>query len=290
MQAIRYFYKPIEPVDPLTVQGEIEGEDFSWTLHDHEKVEIENIWNCLKEEKGDSLFSRPRSLGSLHETTAQLLTYKPTDFKTYLGVVRSYSSQSLRSRTYEDMRVSSVGATVRFIDGSVFVHRRSRHVTHAKNMIDSSVAGFCPVTCEGIFEFIPALQEKLKRELKVRLEDIVNILLSAVHNSTSPDFSGMCSYVVDTSLDKDSIIDKIDKSYMDEWYVIPPQQLPDFIVEHYAVLGDMCGDGCAVLLSSLQHATFNETIDRLTKKGKIIEFGQLKKGSFLREEKNESGS
>ena len=185
------------------------------------------------------------------------------------------------------MRIGAVGAALKLVDGNVFVHKRSPNVTHAKNMIDSSVAGLAHYdqSIEKL-NFQKSLLEKLHRELKINDSEVKSVTFTGVHSSYDPDFSGMVDFALESNLEKGHIEERIDRSYFSEHYFVPSHNLSDFIIDHFAIREDMIGDGCATLLASLDHTTFIQTVDKIReyhRAGDIIDFGRLENGFFIPE-------
>ena len=286
MTFIRFYFKPENPVDYGKLEIKVEGNDFSEILTENDRTVIEDNWDRLRKERGDKVFSRPGGLGTLYEVKDGVFTFRPTEFKVYIAVTNSYEGRLLSPSVYDNMRISAVGATLRLLDGSVFVHRRSPNVTHAKNMIDSSVAGLAPVDQLGItIDFKKALLEKLKRELKITEAEVKRLDFRGVHSSYDPDFSAMFDFSMDVALERGHIEERVDRSYFGEHFFVPSDKLPDFVVEHFANKRDMIGDGCANILASLDDAVFRETVG-LIRKGMdngVIQFGRLENGLFVPE-------
>lgn len=281
MNRIRFYFKPDKPVDCQNIETKVLKKEFLEIFGKKDYEEIERIWEKLKKERGNAIFSRPNRLGSLYDTQNGIFSYKPTDFKTYLAATNSYADKLLSQAVYNNMRISSVGGVVRLADGNIFVHRRSKKVTHVKDYIDSSVAGLAAIDSIGNINFKAAILEKLERELKIVQSEIKSLRVSAVHESHNSDFSGMCDFVIDTELEAKEVNERVDKEYFGEYFIVPSVKLPEFIIDHFLIQQDMSGDGCATLLASLEHKIFLETVNRLRKAGKRIEFGQLENGIFV---------
>ena len=281
MSRIEFFYKPETPVDVSSLTIRIYDRDFSEIINASDNKTIEEVWQRLREEKGDKIFSKPRSLGTLYDARGNILTFRPTEFKVYIATTLSHEQRSLSQQIYDSMRVGAVGVCVRTIDGVTFINRRSPHVTHAKNLIDSSAAGFVPINQSGKLDFSNAVYEKLRRELKITPEEVISLKLTAVHHAYEPDFSGMCDFVVETNLEKGDLERRIDPNSFAEHFFISQRELPAFIIDHYIVRQDMVPDGCATLLSSLNHQASLELIEQLRRLGKSIKFGNLEDNLFI---------
>lgn len=280
-ERIEFFYKSKTPVDVSSLIINIYDKDFSEIIKATDNPIIEEVWQRLRQERGDKIFSKPRSLGTLYDARGNVLTFRPTEFKVYITTTLSYEQRSLSQQIYDSMRVGAVGVCVRTVDGFTFVHRRSAHVTHARNLIDSSVAGFVPINQSGKLDFSNAVYEKLKRELKINPEEVKSLRLTAVHHAYEPDFSGMCDFIVETNLEKGNLERRIDLTAFAEHFFVPQQDLLRFIIDHYVAKQDMVPDGCATLLSSLDHQTSLELIEQLKKLGKSIKFGNLENNVFV---------
>ena len=281
MSRIEFFYKPETPVDVSSLTIRIYDRDFSEIINASDNKTIEEVWQRLREEKGDKIFSKPRSLGTLYDARGNILTFRPTEFKVYIATTLSHEQRSLSQQIYDSMRVGAVGVCVRTIDGVTFINRRSPHVTHAKNLIDSSAAGFVPINQSGKLDFSNAVYEKLRRELKITPEEVISLKLTAVHHAYEPDFSGMCDFVVEINLEKGDLERRIDPNSFAEHFFVSQQELPAFIIDHYVVRQDMVPDGCATLLSSLNHQVSLELIEQLRRLGKSIKFGNLEDNLFI---------
>jgi len=287
MPNIRFFYKPEKPLEYNELLVKVSGNDFSDMLTFGDRAVIENNWKKLREEKGDKVFSRPGGLGSLVDTKNNIFTYRPTEFKVYVAVTLTYQDKLLNNLVYDNMRVSAVGAVLKLADEKVFVHRRSINVTHAKSMVDSSVAGLVHFDYSiGNLNFQKSLFEKLHRELKIKDEEVKNVAFTGVHSSYDPDFSGMADFAVETVLESGDIEERIDKNYFGEHYFIPVNKLADFVFNYYAVKRDMIGDGCAAILASLDHNLFFEAVRKINEHldGKVIQFGRLDNGLYIRKD------
>ena len=278
---IQFLYKPEKPVSFGTLSISMYNRDFNEILSARDRAVIDTVWKNVQRERGEAVYSKPGSLGTLYNCHGGMLVYRPTDFKTRLAIGLTFSKRTLSASVYEQMRVSCVNAVVRLADGSVFVHRRSSLVTHVPNMLDASVGGFADVNEQGILDFEGALYEKLRRELKISDEEVGSAMLASVHSSREPDFSGMCDFVVDTNLSVNDLERRIDRSYFAEYFVVSSDELPQFIIDHYLHRGDMAPEGCATLLSSLEYHMFLEAVDHLTAAGANIRFGHIKNGIFI---------
>ena len=286
MTFIRFFYKPEKPVDYIKLEARVGGNDFSEVFTDRDKYVVEKNWEKLRVERGDKVFSKPGGLGSLLDTKDNVFTYKPTEFKAYIATTQTYQDRLLSPQVYDRMRVSAVGAVLKLADGNVFIHKRSSNVTHAGNMIDSSVAGLAHYDHEiGSINFRKSLFEKLRRELKIKDDEIKSIAFTGVHSSYDPDFSGMVDFAVETNLHARDIEERIDKSYFGEHFFVPNDKLANFVFEHYAIEKDMIGDGCATILASLDHNVFLGIVEKIRRQldNGIIQFGRLENGLFVPE-------
>ena len=287
--SIRYLFKPHAPVDVSTICTAVDGSrDFESFLTSYERNQIDCEWGKLVRKHEGKVFSKPRALGTLYDTSRNTLTFLPTDFKTYVSIARR-SVDDVHARlndVYNQMRVGAVGAAVRFNDGVYAVHRRPSTATHVPNMIDSSVAGLAFVNDEnGQLRFSPLediVYSKLARELNLTKEQVSKPLLTGVHNSTELDYSGMFSFHMDANVPSSELERLANPAWMSDCYRVAEKDLPDFIIEHYAMTKDMSGDGAAVMLSALAPQRFLDTVKRIHghTSHRPIHFGQLVDGSF----------
>ncbi len=283
---IQFLYKPRKPVPFSTLSISMGAKVFDDVLTPGDRTAIDTIWKNLQSERGARVYSKPGGLGTLHSCRGNILVYLPTEFKAYLATTVTSDARTLSGELYEQMRISAVGAAVRLVDSSVFVHRRSSYVTHVPNMIDSSVGGFAHVNERGVPDFERALSEKLSRELHISPDEIRRVTLTSVHSSREPDFSGMCDFVVETSVTRADLERRIDRAYFAEHFIVEPNEIPSFILEHYVRKRDMVPEGCATLLSSLEYPLFLETVDLLRHHDARISFGNIINGSFFPDKKS----
>ncbi len=283
MSRIQFFYKPEKPVDYKDLRFQVAGSDFSDILTEEDRRIRNDIWGELVKEKKEKIFSRPGGLGCLVDTRDSVLTFRPTDFMTYVATSRSHARRSLSKQVYDNMRVSAVGGTLKLADSLVFIHRRSSNVTHAADKLDSSIAGLAHINEDGKIDFRKALFEKLQRELKIKEGEIKNLAVTGVHSSYDPDFSGMVDFAVETNLHARDIEERIDKSYFGEHFFVPNDKLANFVFEHYAIEKDMIGDGCATILASLDHNVFLGIVEKIRRQldNGIIQFGRLENGLYI---------
>ncbi len=281
MRKLQILYHPEHPAEVSTLEAVIGEKDFSEKFAEHDRIFIDSLWADWKNAKGDLIFSSPGNLGTLFDIRGSLFLYQPTEFKVYLATSSSYPQKSLSPLIYDSLRTSVVGAAVFTADEKIFIQRRPETATHAPGFLDSSVAGFCHPSPDGKLSFLDALLEKLSRELHIREEEIASIALTGAHSSPYPDFSGSFAFKVSTSLESGSLKERINHYYIASHDFISPQELPGFILRHYALSQDMIGEGCAVLLSSLEYPLFQETVRRINKYERKIVFGTLKKGTFI---------
>lgn len=279
MYNIQVFHKPSEPVDTSSLEVRLVEGDFSLDISNEDMFAIEEIWRRVKAEKGDKVFSKPGGLGTLVDTKQGVFTFRPTEFKHYLGVSLSFDEKLLDLSIYERMRISAVGAAVRFVDDNVFVHRRSYDATHCGGYLDSSVAGFVPLNNYGKFDFRKTVLDKLQRELGITEGNVRSMGLTAVHSSYAPDFSCMFDFVVDTNLESGAVSPEKLAIYP-EFCFVPHSKLADFIIENYTRDRNLTSDGAFVLLASLDNDTFLGSVRELRKRNKPIDFGYLDNGRF----------
>ncbi len=281
MRKLQIFYHPERPVDGSALEAVIGGEDFSENFDEHDRGLIDSLWEDWRDAKGDLIFSSPGNLGTLFDIRGNCFIYQPTEFKVYLAAASSYLRKSLSQFIYDSLRTSVVGATVFTADNKLFIQRRPTTATHAPGFLDSSVAGFCHPIQDGKLPLLDALLEKISRELHIYEKEIEDIALTGAHSSPYPDFSGSFAFKVSTSLESGALKERINHHYIASHYFISPQELPEFILRHYALFKDMIGEGCAVLLSSLEYPAFQNTVERINAYERKIAFGTLKKGTFI---------
>jgi len=284
MYNIQIFYKPNKPVDLSTIDTRVIELDFSNSVSSEDCMTIDRIWGKVAAEKGGKVFSRPRILGTLCDTNtsidARIFAFRPTEFKTYLGVSLSYSDNLLDPYVYDHMRVAAVGVAVKSADNKVFIHRRSNDATHCGGYLDSSVAGFAFIGNDDKLDFRKAVFEKLERELCVSESEVRSLGLTAVHSSYVPDFSGMFDFLVEINLDSGQLEERIKEIYTLEHHFVDIAQLPDFVFKHYVESQDMANDGAFVLLASLEPDIFMEYRKKFIMHGKAVDFGKLVGGKF----------
>lgn len=281
MYRIQFYFKPDTPVSYDTLKTRVSEEDFSRFFSRTDKTEIDSIWNDLKKQKVDKVFSQPRGLGCLCDTQDNIFTFGYTDFKTYIATTRSSGARTLSQGVYDNMRASAVGGLVRLSDGNVFIHRRSKNATHVAGIIDSSIGGLCQIK-NAHLDFKATLTEKLKRELNVNEDEIESLYLTAVHSSSQPDFSGMVDFIITLPYNREQLEKKFDSSQFEETFFIPYKDLPDFIVSNFTSSSpQMVGDGCATLLSGLENEVFKDTVGKIQSRERLIQFGSLNQGEFI---------
>lgn len=279
MRNLQIFLKTKKPLSPGFLEAKIHGGNFSEFLSEEDACFIEQQWKLRKEQYGEAIFSG--KLGSLFDIQGNYFYFKTTEFRDYLAISSSYDEQNMSKHIYNMMRASVVGAAVYCSDGKVFVQRRPLTATHAPGYLDSSVAGFCHPDCKGNLSLVDAVLEKLQRELHVNKDEIDTLDLAGAHSSPAPDFSGGFAFYVTTSLSSEALGKRANAEYVCENHAIRIEHLPDFITHHFAVRGDMIGEGCAVLLASLEYSSFHKTVSRINHLKKKISFGTLKQGMFV---------
>ena len=167
----------------------VEDRDFSEEpfFTEGDRSEVERIWQDVVAERGDSVFSEPKTRGTLYDTTRESSTFRTTDFKTYLAVTQSHKERTLSEGVYRNMRVSAVGGALVTQDGKVFIHKRSKNATHVPNAWDSSVAGRADVDGATI-DFEKTIYGALRRELKIVQAEINQVRITGLHTAHDPDF------------------------------------------------------------------------------------------------------
>lgn len=261
---------------PLIVP--VTGRDFSSSLAAAEKKLVNCNWRAVFEESSGRAFYKPKGVGCMckcsSEGGAEFMT---TDFKTYVSISRYYDNSAFSSQTLDRMKVSSVGGVVRTIDGKVFIHRRSKKATHIPGAIDSSIAGICHVK-NRFLNFRGAILSKLEKELKTFPEDILDMRFTGIHSSREPDFSGMYTFDISTSLSESQIADRAKSSPFEEFYFVGENKLEELILKEFnpSQPQPLCLDGCAALLAILPAPQFYKTAQKLIQNGINIQFGELK--------------
>jgi hypothetical protein len=93
------------------------------------------------------------------------------------------------------------------------------------------------------------------------------------------DFSGMIGYSLKTSITSEEAIKRMSRG-VGVLTAVPIDKIPGFIIEHYAIKGDLVGDGCAPLLGNVDPETFKIVVEELRTRGREIKFGTLLEGRF----------
>lgn len=284
-QTIQYFYKPKTPVPATSVTGVVKDRDLSDArikhLNSRDRTLLDEEWEKVQQEQ-PNVFSKPKGLGSLYDTSSfPTLYYATTDFKTYVATSRlADRGIDVSSSLEQTLRISSVGCAVTLIDGSVLVHKRPDTATHVAGKYDSGVAGLAHVRPDNTLDFVYALKSKFVRELTVDPSTLTDMQLLSVHSGSAPDFSGMVDFHVRLPLTFNEITQKANPAYLQDVFPVPIQELPDYLVRSFTA-NEIVADGCAVLLSSLPHDVFLETISRINAAGKRIFFGTLRDSIFF---------
>lgn len=274
------YYPPIN-YEEMTIN--LSERDFSHNLTAKDRRRIEYEWQTALKEK-PRIFSIPRGLATLNDTQDGILKLDITDFKTYLAISRTHKKpNSLSAKIYGSMRIAAVGAAVYLDDGGIFIHKRAKNATHVPNSWDSSVAGLVDIQKAKGINFLYALYEKLQRELNFSQEEIKasEIKVTGVHSSREPDFSGTIDFLVRAPVKRLVLENRIKRSKeFEEYTIIGEQELPNFILSHYAG-SKVCLEGCATLLLSLPSKPYKKTLQDLKRRGRQIEYGLLRNGDFI---------
>ncbi len=292
---IEFLVKPTGPIDPKTLLIRIETPDFSDNFGAKDHARIEEYWQEVEawarlQQNGypAPVFSRPGSLGTLHDISDGVCTFRQTEFKHYAATALSYDNlkhgretRPLSGEVYDQMRVGSVGVALHLSDGYVLVQRRARGLFYLPNMLDASVGGFGMVK-NGTLDFEANMRKKLDEELRMTARDIACVKLTAIHSGRTDCHSGMWDYAIETPLTRKDIDQRVNKSRIGECLYVHREELPAFVVERYAgEQADMHVDGCGTLLASMDEDSFVRTARELGTRGTRIAFGDLKKGKFI---------
>ena len=274
---IQIFYHPVKPLPIASVQTKVLDRDFSARCSKDDKNFIDEFWTNEVLSKNPNATSTPRGRANLVGTNIDdsQFVFEYVEYKEYLAVANTGGRETkpLSEGVYDSMRIAAVGAALVLPDESVFVHRRPFNATHVAGVFDSSTAGVLPVDARGIY-IERGLHEKLKRELGLEPHEVTIEGVTGVHSAGSPDFSGLVTTVLRTSLNKEELERRRKPDIFPEVKYIPQKELADFVIDRYTA-NDMNHDGAMTLLSSLPYATWKDSIELLQKTGKHISAGGL---------------
>lgn len=265
MHSIAYYEMP-NSASENSLKLPVTELDFSRFLTGAERGIIDKNWEKVLEESAGKAFYKPKGIGCLYLSPDSNASFMTTDFKTYVAISRCYNNPAFSSRTLDMMSVSSVGGVVRTSDGKVFVHRRSKKATHVPGAIDGSIAGICHVK-DGYLDFKDAILSKLEKELKTSSSEVLDMKFTGIHSSREPDFSGMYTFDISTSLTKAQLSDRAKSSPFEEFYFIDENKLEEFILKEFNPSQPVCLDGCATFLASLPSQSFDKLVPQLREKG-----------------------
>ena len=217
-------------------------------------------------------------MGTLWETTDGLFEYLPTSFREYYAMERAQRENPSELRNLvRTFRVSSVGAAVETADGKIVVQRRASDLPVAPRLLDSSAAGLCAARYDRL-HFEDVIRDKLREELGIMADDIAQLALTGVHSATDY-LSGMFAYRATTTLPFTEIVHRHDRGRVAVLSSVSTENLGDFILDRYSS-DDLVGDGCATFLAALLASDFLGVVEELRRRGKDIQFGQVKDGQF----------
>ncbi|GEM_PF-3340696 len=277
---IRFFFKPQKPVPYGRVKVEVAGQDFSELLTEKDRKIVRRQWKGLKSRKGERAYSQAGAIGSLYEASGNKFAFRPTEFKVSSAAYQTRPRRTMSAKVYDQMRVSAVACMAVLGDGRFVVQKRSGKVSLGEGLLDSSAAGYAKIKKGATIDFEAAAFEKLGRELGVRGKMIRGISLAGVHSSGA-DCSGTFDFIVKTGLTQRQILAAADPHYVGGLEFVRPEDLPGFIFSHFVEKKDIVPEGCAAMLACLPHARFLQECASLSRAGKKILFGSLRKGEFV---------
>ncbi len=290
--SIEFLFKPETPIAITDIKTKLEGTDYATEYNAEEQAFVEAEWAKVLEGNPKS-FSKPNSRATLtdsSETNPLVLTFRPTEFKTYVATAH-HQYETMRRSIYEGMRIAAIGGAILTSDGYTLIHRRPNDLTHAGGMLDASFAGFVDMKnldpdadpkaeFKGELLVDASVRKKLSVELRLEGTDISDIMLSGFHSGRIPDYSGMFDVVAKTRLSANQLDQQANKKLLGECFFMHPTEVPAFLLDHYGPGKDMLADGCAVMLASLPDALFLPTIRDLQDNGATIQFGHVKNARF----------
>jgi len=292
---IEFFYTPESPVSPEALNVTMSGTEFSRHIAESDKPIIEQVWH------DKVLIANPKAtagpLATLASSHNGVLVCDASNFKDYVATTRtslnpdfdkelralSLDERRLQPDFYGRMRILAVGAYLETGDGTILVHRRPSNATHAPNLIDSSCAGLCKIYDGGIINPRKDLEEKMSRELGLNPSDATLIGVTNVHSSEAPDFSGMISFGLKTSLAPEQLKPIINPKTASEYFFVPKDKLVEFVVDKYIRTREMVGDGATVLMGALDRDQFNYVVQQIKVSRRRVEFGNLENGFLVKD-------
>ncbi|MDP1694907.1 MAG: hypothetical protein Q8L34_05190 [Candidatus Woesearchaeota archaeon] len=283
-QTIQYLFKPEQPLAPDYLQGIALPTNLSVLLTPQDRQLIHEEWRSVLQSH-PKVFSQPNGLGSLLDTsTLPKLYFNRTDFQTYVTTSRLADRGTPLATMSPAMRVSAVGCAVHLLDGTTLLHKRPSHATHVPDKYDAGVAGLAHVEPNGTLNFVKWLREKFARELKVGEEDLTDLQLTSLHSGSAPDCSGMVDFSVHLPYEFGDLQQRANPAYFQGMLAVSQSDIPQTLIDMFALGDDLIADGAAVLLSSLPHKQFLQTvaaINSLNGLERRILFGTLQTGVFV---------
>lgn len=278
---LEFLIKNRQSILPGSLQIRVEPRDFSTGFSPQDTEMVERHWAAILEQhKEKGLFSKPGSLGTLYEMTAGTCSFRTTEFKHWVAVHEDKEQRELSPSLYDAMRVSSVGGVLLLSDGYVAVQRRAPNLLCEPGKLDSSAAGFAHIT-DGTISFERAVRNKLHQELNIGPEEITRLTNTAVHSGRAYCYSGMWDFLIETSLDRRAVGQRLNRARVHECVYVNHSDLPEFIHKKYGCSNELLVDGAGALLASLDEEILYETVAQLRKDGKRIAFGTLRDGKLI---------
>jgi hypothetical protein len=246
-------------------------EDFRDNLKGQDPEKIQKNWESRTTGNPD-LFSDPKARGNMVTASPSGVIFQFTDYAAYSAVVHT---AAMSANAYRDMRIASIGAVVQLSTGK-YVATKREGATHANNMGSASCAGVADIK-EGKPDFEAALYKRLEEVLGIKRERVEEVGIVSVHSAGRPDFSGMIGYHV-----------KVDAKAADlkrngAKKLLRPDEISEFVIEHFGVNKDMNADGAMCLMNALGTEEFEETVLSLKARSNTkrdIVHGRLYDGDF----------
>ena len=123
----------------------------------------------------------------------------------------------------------------------------------------------------------------MSRELGLNPSDATLIGVTNVHSSEAPDFSGMISFGLKTSLAPEQLKPIINPKTASEYFFVPKDKLVEFVVDKYIRTREMVGDGATVLMGALDRDQFNYVVQQIKVSRRRVEFGNLENGFLVKD-------
>lgn len=185
------------------------------------------------------------------------------------------------------MRVACIGATIISKDGYLALGYRDDKMTHVPNTYDATIAGLALRGKDGDLDLKKSLNEKLKREFGLEMNDrkVLSVKYTGLHSSRHADYTAMFTFVIHVDMNAKEYIEHLDRVSRDKNFIIVHiSALPNLIEKLFGANLERnlpCLDGAMTLAKSLSHEKFLEVINRLRKCRKDIQFGELINGKFI---------